>query len=297
MNNKQVTDIANLYKSIYEEEGVKAYASIQSEATMAPREHKKPTPTVPSTNPKPKDPPKGTSLGPKDVRMESMVGGRGLPSPSSGSAGSSLLDRVRSTAVKVGGDYGAAEAKRRHPGNILGIPERVGRNRGKQTAGKAFDQVTTGNVGGALNTVLDALRETKDSFDIVKGHLIDEGYADTEEAALVIMANMSEEWRQSIVEAEVLAMKNGVPGSVKVRPALSIPGTDIGIGPNRPVKGTFTTTTPEQRAKIKSGDTHIDRGVGGMQSRQGAGPTQNERRRYNAQLTKQNNHNAPRMPL
>ena len=41
-----------------------------------------------------------------------------------------------------------------------------------------------------------------DPFDVVKGHLIDEGYADTEEAALKIMANMSEEWRQSIVEGE-----------------------------------------------------------------------------------------------
>ena len=40
-----------------------------------------------------------------------------------------------------------------------------------------------------------------DLFDIIKGHLLDEGYADTEEAALKIMANMSEEWKQSIVEA------------------------------------------------------------------------------------------------
>jgi hypothetical protein len=40
-----------------------------------------------------------------------------------------------------------------------------------------------------------------DLFDIVQGYLIDEGYAETEEAAAVIMANMSEEWRQSIVEA------------------------------------------------------------------------------------------------
>jgi len=40
-------------------------------------------------------------------------------------------------------------------------------------------------------------------FDIVKGHLLDEGYADTEQAALAIMTNMSEEWKQSIVE-EVL---------------------------------------------------------------------------------------------
>lgn len=40
-----------------------------------------------------------------------------------------------------------------------------------------------------------------DLFDVVKGYLLDEGYADTEEAALAIMANMSEEWRDSIVEA------------------------------------------------------------------------------------------------
>jgi len=41
-----------------------------------------------------------------------------------------------------------------------------------------------------------------DLFDVIKGHLLDEGYADTEESALAIMANMSEEWRQSIVESK-----------------------------------------------------------------------------------------------
>lgn len=40
-----------------------------------------------------------------------------------------------------------------------------------------------------------------DLFDIVKGHLLDEGYADSEEGAMVIMVNMSEEWRKSILEA------------------------------------------------------------------------------------------------
>ena len=43
-------------------------------------------------------------------------------------------------------------------------------------------------------------RQSFDLFDVVKGHLLDEGYADTEEAALKIMANMSEDWRESIVE-------------------------------------------------------------------------------------------------
>ena len=42
--------------------------------------------------------------------------------------------------------------------------------------------------------------EQADLFDIIKGHLLDEGFADTEEAALAIMTNMSEEWKQSIVE-------------------------------------------------------------------------------------------------
>jgi len=44
------------------------------------------------------------------------------------------------------------------------------------------------------------LAASVDIFDLVKGHLLDEGYADNEDAALAIMANMSEEWKQSILE-------------------------------------------------------------------------------------------------
>jgi hypothetical protein len=40
-----------------------------------------------------------------------------------------------------------------------------------------------------------------DTFDTILEYLIVEGYANTNESALVIMANMSEEWRQSIVES------------------------------------------------------------------------------------------------
>jgi hypothetical protein len=39
-----------------------------------------------------------------------------------------------------------------------------------------------------------------DLYDYIKGHLIDEGYADTEQDALVIMTNMSEKWGNSILE-------------------------------------------------------------------------------------------------
>jgi len=43
----------------------------------------------------------------------------------------------------------------------------------------------------------------EDVYDLVLEYLITEGYADTEESATAIMANMSEEWRESIVEAKV----------------------------------------------------------------------------------------------
>jgi len=44
------------------------------------------------------------------------------------------------------------------------------------------------------------VREETDLFDYILEHLVAEGYADTNEAALAIMANMSEEWREDIVE-------------------------------------------------------------------------------------------------
>lgn len=43
-------------------------------------------------------------------------------------------------------------------------------------------------------------KEEVSVYDIVLSHLIDEGYADTVESAEGIMANMSEEWREDIME-------------------------------------------------------------------------------------------------
>jgi hypothetical protein len=41
--------------------------------------------------------------------------------------------------------------------------------------------------------------ENYDFYDIILSHLLDEGYAETPKAAEVIMVNMSEEWRESII--------------------------------------------------------------------------------------------------
>ncbi len=44
--------------------------------------------------------------------------------------------------------------------------------------------------------------EEFDLYDIILSYLLDEGYAETPEAAEAIMVNMSEDWRESIVEAK-----------------------------------------------------------------------------------------------
>ena len=60
--------------------------------------------------------------------------------------------------------------------------------------------------GGALRPkkvrkakALGELGEQTDIYDIILSHLLDEGYAETPEAAEAIMVNMSEEWRDSII--------------------------------------------------------------------------------------------------
>jgi hypothetical protein len=54
-----------------------------------------------------------------------------------------------------------------------------------------------GPSGSARSRVLN---QDVDIFDLIKGHLIGEGYAETEENALIMMANMSEDWRSSILD-------------------------------------------------------------------------------------------------
>ena len=73
-----------------------------------------------------------------------------------------------------------------------------------------FDEFDTGPSGpGGMPTGKKLKRQRirgisasyePDLFDVILEYLITEGYADTEDSALVIMANMSEDWRESICE-------------------------------------------------------------------------------------------------
>jgi len=58
---------------------------------------------------------------------------------------------------------------------------------------------------------LNIKKEQVDLYDIILSHLLDEGYAETQESAEAIMVNMSEGWRENIVESA--RRPPGVPGN------------------------------------------------------------------------------------
>ena len=70
-----------------------------------------------------------------------------------------------------------------------------------------------------------------DIYDIVLSHLLDEGYAETPEAAEVIMVNMSEDWRENIIDAYV----------------------PWDFGPKQKAKKKFETLANRKREEEKSG--------------------------------------------
>jgi len=124
-------------------------------------------------------------------------------------------------------------------------------------AGREVDKigsdVKSGNYGGALNRAVQGagkLFNSVDVFDIVKGHLLDEGYADTEEAALVIMANMSEEWKQSIVETIAGGGYTPNPVGNAIRTGA---GLLKGVMSNSSVQGAIKTGSEMLKKKVPSG--------------------------------------------
>ena len=68
------------------------------------------------------------------------------------------LDKFgRQAAEKLGGEIGAYKG-RNTGGNVLGIPEKIGRQRGTSVGRDAYEKLKGGKVGGAVQSVLDALK-------------------------------------------------------------------------------------------------------------------------------------------
>ena len=130
-----------------------------------------------------------------------------------------------------------------------GIKNRLSPAAGKDNANKMqrdikfFDKLTKKN----RNVVGLVAKEEVDIFDAILEYLVAEGYADTNESALVIMANMSEEWRQSIVEVKLDPRGRPASGPMNVYKQ-SKPNTDPAFqAALKSVRDADAKKTPEQR--------------------------------------------------
>jgi hypothetical protein len=100
------------------------------------------------------------------------------------------------------GAYNAARRAGQAASDVAGRAKQSAKNlaartkRGvMSTAGKAARAVSTG-----AGRVASRLGEEVDVYDIVLSHLLDEGYVDNFDQAEAIMANMSEEWIDNILD-------------------------------------------------------------------------------------------------
>jgi hypothetical protein len=123
---------------------------------------------------------------------------------------------------------------------------RIGRQIGKRTASAEYDlagsktpYITKGisdklrksaaRKVGEVTKMMGALKsaqknENYDLYDLILSHLLDEGYAETPEAAEAIMVNMSEEWRESIVED--ISIRSGISSGYSTKPGDNKPYKD-----------------------------------------------------------------------
>ena len=139
----------------------------------------------------------------------SVYGGRGTPSPDpedddNVSRMERAQRRVKRTQPRAKGmaadalftKYSARQKGMEHGGEEGPGPKAPKRS-GRSGRGANTDR-GGGHAADRRRQALNASYEY-DTFDAILEHLVAEGYADTEEAALKIMANMSEEWRESIL--------------------------------------------------------------------------------------------------
>jgi hypothetical protein len=180
----------------YVEENI-ATRDINARGGFDPRFDKRPKPTTPTTTTtsRPTTPTTTTTSRPTGPVAQ-------VPNSNSGGLLGRIDTTLRDVAGRVGGEIGEREGRNR-TGNlpILGdIGGALGRNKGTQQGQQMYDK--------AKQTLSGFLKQDyePDNFDIILEYLVSEGYADTNEAAIAIMANMSEEWKEGIIEGMGLSV-------------------------------------------------------------------------------------------
>ena len=99
---------------------------------------------------------------------------------------------MRDASSQVGGAVRAAGSGAKQAAQMAGSATKKA---GKGLLGRVARKVASG-----AGKLASRLGEDVDVYDVVLEHLLEEGYAETPEAAHAIMANMSEEWIGAIIE-------------------------------------------------------------------------------------------------
>ena len=103
------------------------------------------------------------------------------------------VEHQEDTISEMGGNMKAiGKVAKKVIGPVDQSPEAEAARKGKRRPTQGKQGPTVGKQG--------PMGEDADLYDLIKGHLIDEGFAETEEAAHSIMISMSEGWKQSIIE-------------------------------------------------------------------------------------------------
>ena len=97
--------------------------------------------------------------------------------------------------------------------------------------------------------------ESFDIYDIILSHLLDEGYAETVESAQAIMVNMSEEWRDEIVE-EMLDEANKAEKMLGLTPRQREQARNLHQYTGKPI---FYGTNPNRRKKPDRSDPILNK--------------------------------------
>jgi len=100
------------------------------------------------------------------------------------------------------GAYSAARKVGQAASDVAGRAKQSAKNtaaRTKRGVKGAVGAAASGVAAGATKLATRMATEQIDLFDIVLSHLLSEGYAESVEQAEVIMVNMSQEWRDSII--------------------------------------------------------------------------------------------------
>ena len=104
------------------------------------------------------------------------------------------LDEGKSSRPRYPGGRGVLDQETRDEKREAHVENRKGHTAGPGTVTKNPKKLRKQKAMGEIG-------ENFDIYDIILSHLLDEGYAETPEAAEAIMVNMSEEWREDIVES------------------------------------------------------------------------------------------------